>query len=127
MDPELGALIYDKVQFHFVIGGQGRQSVNGRSLDGWVKFHDGKMILYIPGPVNGVDPANYNKGPYLVVGRSCGHWFMGTNNDPNGNSMNANWADVGIAWAGIWHEWGDEFHFSFVLNRAEAILVTDRE
>ncbi len=72
----------------------------------------------------------------VIIGHACqqpqhpflptqSYWFEGV--DQNGEPIRGYWADVGIAWVGIWHEDGEEYHFSFILNPANATPVTDDE
>jgi hypothetical protein len=114
MNPGNGAWVYNNVTFSFF---HPDKYQNDYHLPGSVRSRADEMVLDIPG----------GDGPYLVKGSANKHWFEGPNADRHGTKMKANWADIGIKWVGIWHEGGDEFHFSFILNQKTARFVPDDE
>ena|SRR6266851_3121308 len=90
----------EDVRFHFL------GAVGDSKLTGTVVVRDGEMVLDIPG----------GNGPYLIAGKSHGHWHAGTSSvRGKSNRVEAKWADVGGKYVGVWVEAGYEYLFSFEL------------
>jgi hypothetical protein len=65
-------------------------------------------------------PSHSDGGPYLVRGRLAEHFFAGTNEvrDVDSVAVVARWTKLGDVWVGIWFEEGFEYLFSFRLPKS---------